>query len=290
MEIKRFIWLVAVLTLVFSCKMARELQDSANELFRGELVAKVGDHKLHRGQLEQFIPAGVSAEDSAALARQYIQAWAEDLLMLDMAEEQLSDAEKDVSKELEDYRRSLLKYRYQQRYIDQRLDTLITDEEIAAFYRDNADKFRLERPVLQARYLIIPADAKSLKAIKKAMSSDDDMEVMEADSLAATSAIKYVDSSETWMDAITLAQELGTDYRTLLGALHGHTVELPDEAGNLRFAYITNMVGEGKTAPLEYVTDRIRDLILSGRKHRLESGLERDLLEDARRNKKFVIY
>ena len=50
------------------------------------------------------------------------------------------------------------------------------------------------------------------------------------------------------------------------------------------------MVPEGKPAPEEYVTERIRDLILSARKHELETGLEQDLLEDARKNNKFVIY
>lgn len=286
---KRCVYIGLLLAAV-SCKMAGQLQDTAVELFRGEVVARVGDHKLHRSQLEQFIPAGVEAQDSAALARQYIQAWAEDLLLLDMAEEQLSDQEKDVSAELEDYRRSLLKFRYEQRYINQRLDTLVTDEEISRFYQDNSEKFRLERPVVKARYLIIPADAKSVKDIRKAMSSDDDMEVMSADSLAANVALKYVDASDTWMDALTLAQELGTDYRTLKSALKTHWTELPPEGGNLRMAYVTDWVAEGKTAPLESCTERIRDLILSERKHQLETGLEQSLLEDARRNNKFVIY
>ena len=119
----------ALMLSAVSCKMVGQIQETATELFRGEVVAKVGDHKLFRSQLDNYIPGGVSASDSAALARQYINAWAEDLLLLDMAEEQLSEAEKDVSAELERYRQTLLKYRYEQLYVDQRLDTLITDEE-----------------------------------------------------------------------------------------------------------------------------------------------------------------
>jgi hypothetical protein len=55
-------------------------------------------------------------------------------------------------------------------------------------------------------------------------------------------------------------------------------------------AYIVDMTPAGKPAPMEYVTERIRDIILSSRKHKLETELERDLLEDASRNQKFVIY
>lgn len=276
--------------LVLSCKMAGNVRDAGQELFRGEVVARAGNHKLYKSRLESYIPAGVSAEDSAGLARRYINAWAQEMLLVDMAEEQLSKEEKDVSGELEEYRRALLKYRYEQLYINQRLDTLVTEEETEDFYNDNPQKFRLDRPVLKARYLIIPADAKGIKALRQKMSSDDDAEVTEAEQLASTAAIKYADLSDTWMDVISLAQELGTDYRTLLSAIKNQWAELPDDAGNLRLLYVMDMVPEGKTAPLDYCRERIQDLILSARKHALQVQLEQSLLEDARKNNKFEIY
>lgn len=287
---KKWLFIAFLALAAVSCKMADGFQDAASVLFRGEVVARVGTHTLHRSQLEAYIPSGVSQEDSARMARRYIEAWAQDLLLLDMAQEQLSASEKDVSEELEEYRRALLKYRYEQLYIDSRLDTLITDEEIERYYNANAGRFRLERPLFKARYLVIPADAKSIKTLKAKMSSDEESEVMEADSLASTVAIKFVDSADTWMDAITLAQEMATDYRTLVASIKNQWVQLPDGAGNLRIAYITDLVPEGRTAPIDYCTESIRDLILSGRKHSLEVSLEKELLEDARKNDKFVIY
>ena len=287
---RKALYILVFALLAFSCKMTHQFSDAASELFRGEAVAKVGNHKLYRNQLQSYIPTGVSPEDSASLAASYIKAWAEDLLLLDMAEEQLSKEDKDVSQDLEEYRRTLLKYRYQQLYINQRLDTLITEEEIQRYYDANPDRFRLERPLFKARYMIISEDARSLKTLMQKMSSEDIMEVMEADSLGAYAAHKYADAADTWMDAITLAQELGTDYRTLLSSIKKQFAEMPDGNGNLRIAYIVEMVPEGKPAPVEYVTERIRDLILSNRKHKLEIGLEQDLLEDALRNQKFVIY
>ena len=294
-KIKHIIYILVLLGTV-SCKTVTHLQETATELFRGEVVAKVGDNRLHRTELESYIPAGVSAEDSAALARQYILTWAEDLLLMDVAEAQLSKQEKDVSTELEEYRKSLIKYRYEQLYIQQRLDTLVTDEEVARYYQENTDKFRLDRPILKSRFMVIPADARSLKIIKAKMSSEDEMEVMEVDSLAASVAIKYVDSSDTWMDALVVARESGADYRSMLAGFkvpnfsRDPFVEIPDESGNLHVIYVVEQVGEGKTAPLEYCAERIRDLILSARKHALEEGLTESLLEDARKNNKFVIY
>ena len=279
---------VAALAAFTSCKGT--FSEAAAELLRGEVVARAGNHKLHRAELENYIPAGVSPEDSANLASSYITAWAQDLLLVDMAEEQLSSAEKDVSKELEQYRRALLKYRYEQLYINQRLDTLVTDQEIEAYYKDNLKKFTLERPVIKARILIIPADSRQLKKIVRYMSSADDTEVTEAEQLAYTAAIKYLDMSDTWMDAITLGQELGVEYKTVLGAIKKDFAEIKDDQGNLHIAFIADMVAEGKTAPLDYCRDRIKDLILSARRHNLQVALEESLLEDARKNNKFVTY
>jgi len=287
---RKYVYIAVLLMAATSCKVATTIVDTTNELLRGEIVARAGSHKLHREQLESYIPTGVSREDSINLAHQYINAWAEDLLLVDMAEEQLSEAEKDVSEELEDYRRTLLKFRYEQRYIEQRLDTLVTDEEIVRYYNANLGKFRLERPIVKARYLTLPAGSKNLNTLRKLISSDDAQSAAEAANLSTTVAIRYVDAANAWQDALLLAQDLGMDYGKMMASLKGQFVEWTDENKILHLACLVDMVPEGQTAPLEYCIPRIRDLILSGRKHELETQLEQDVLQDARKNKKLVIY
>ena len=141
---KKGILLLAL--LVTSCQLVHRVSDTAAELFGEEVVARVGDHKLLKSSLAAYIPSGVSPEDSLALARQYINAWAEELLLVDMAESRLSKEEKDVSRELEEYRRTLLKYRYEERFINERLDTLISDEQVRTYYKEHTDKFSWTGP------------------------------------------------------------------------------------------------------------------------------------------------
>ena len=285
---RKCVLLIALLAV--SCQMVHRVTDTAAELFGDAVVARVGEHRLMRSELAEYIPAGVSSEDSLGLAQQYIKAWAEELLFLDMAESRLSKEEQDVSKELEEYRRTLLKYRYEERYINERLDTLISDEEVRNYYQEHTDKFLVERPLLKARYMIIPADSRSLKKIKELMSSDDAMDAIAADSLAFTAALRYVDSSDNWMDAILLARDLGTDEVSMMKALKGRSIELKGDDGNLRVAWVVDIVQKGSPAPLDYCAERIKDVILSARKHELVAGLEQDLLKDALGKGKFVIY
>ena len=286
---KKCLVLIA-LAAVSACQMVHRVSDTAAELFGDAVVARVGEHRLMRSELTAFIPAGVSSEDSLALAQSYIKSWAEDLIFLDMAEKHLSAEEKDVTKDLEDYRRTLLKYRYEERYINDRLDTLISDEAVRNYYREHMDKFLVDRPLLKVRYMIIPADSRSLKTIRELMSSDDAMDAIAADSLAFTAALRYVDSSDAWMDAIILARELGTDEVSMMSALRNRTIEFKGDDGLLRVAYVVDMVQKGSPAPLDYCEERIKDVLLSARKHELVGGLERDLLNDALAKGKFVIY
>ena len=255
-----------------------------------QVVARVGEHRLYKSELEQFIPNMIPAADSVRLAGQYINTWAMDQLYLDVAEAQLSKAELDVSAELESFRRSLLKYRYEQRYINDRLDTLVTDEQVRQYYQEHEADFALKRPVLKVRFVDVMMDSPNKDAILKMMTSKEYSDVQRADTLAQSTALRYFDSSDTWMDAGELARYFGLDYTEMLSHLKGDMIRYePADRGDLMAAYVLDIRKSG-TAPIEYCSSRIRDILMSARKHALMTSLERDLLENALESNNFVIY
>lgn len=254
------------------------------------MVAEVGSEKLYRSDLDKVIPSGISAEDSTYLARKYINSWAADLVYLGIAEQQLSKGEKDVSRELEDYRKSLLKYRYEQLYVNERLDTAVSDEKIEEYYNAHQDKFVLSRPLVKARFLAISDDSPAKEQIRKRMSSSKVEELVEADSLAYSAALKYLTWADGWIDVAALAREFSMDYTVMLGQMRNRWVSQTDTLGVARMAYIPEIIQKGEVAPLEYSAPAIRDIIISARKQTLVSTLEQDLLDDARENGQFVIY
>ena len=272
-----------VLPMLASCKAISDFLD------KGEVVAQVGETKLMMEELQKIIPNGISPEDSIILARQYINSWALDHIFLDVAESQLSSAELDVSKELDSYRRSLLKYRYEQLYVNQRLDTLVLDDQIQEFYAQHPDRFSLQRPVVKARFLSISEKSPVLKMIKKKMSSDDAADLIEADSLAFSSAYKFTTWNDAWIDASTLAREFGSESASVMASVRKGWIERTDTLGVMSIAFVTELIPAGKIAPLEYSAPFIRDMIISARKQSLIATLEQDLLKDARESGKFEI-
>lgn len=278
---------VIVLLAMTSCETVTSF---VRELRYGQVVAKVGSHRLYASELASYIPDSASPEDSTRLALQYINTWASDQLFTDVAERELSKSEKNVDSELEDYRHSLLKYRYEQKYVNQRLDTAVTKAQIEKYYDDHAENFKFSLPIAKAVYMNISADSPNLEIIKKKMRSDKPEARIEADSIAFSSAFRYTDFGDRWVDLVKLSREVGTDYGTLLSQVRDGYAELPDGNGNLNIVYFFSLMRAGQTGPVEYFEEQIRDIILSTRKQALLSRLERDLIENARNQENFVIY
>ena len=278
---------VIVLLAMTSCETVTSF---VRELRYGQVVAKVGSHRLYASELASYIPDSASPEDSTRLALQYINTWASDQLFTDVAERELSKSEKNVDSELEDYRHSLLKYRYEQKYVNQRLDTAVTKAQIEKYYDDHAENFKLSLPIAKAVYMNISADSPNLEIIKKKMRSDKPEARIEADSIAFSSAFRYTDFGDRWVDLVKLSREVGTDYGTLLSQVRDGYAELPDGNGNLNIVYFFSLMRAGQTGPVEYFEEQIRDIILSTRKQALLSRLELDLIENARNQENFVIY
>lgn len=283
--IRNMILAVAAVMAVASCDFVYGL------IHDDEVVARLGRRMLYKSELDAYVPKGVSEEDSTAIAQQYISLWAKELLFLDMAQTRLSKQQTDVSAELEDYRRSLLRYRYEQSIINDRLDTVVADSELQDYYSSHKEMFVLESPVVKARFLDIMPDSPNYQTLRKKLASSDPSDAALVDSLAFISAIRYEDRSSEWVSMIEFARNFGLDYVTVLSKLRGDGyIEIPDENKNLKIGFVCSMLKPGATAPLDYCQKRVRDIIISNRKHELLNTLEQELLDEALANEDLIIY
>lgn len=281
---RRVLTVILMLVAVCSCRTISSF------IHDDEVIARVGEEKLYLSDLQAYIPDFSSPEDSAAFALQFINRWATERLYMKVASEQLSKTEMDVTPELENYRRQLIKYRFEQHFVNERLDTLVTQGQLDEYYKQHQSDFELERPILKVRFIDVMKDSQSVDALLKMMSSKEYSDLERADTLAHSAALRYFDKSDTWMDAALLAREFGTDYTTMLAARKGDFIRMePEGRGDLMAAYVCDIIMSG-IAPKEYCEERIRDIIVSARKHALLEGLERDLLKDARDRREYVIY
>jgi len=101
------------------------------------VLARAFDNELHWSDLRQVIPVSSTEMDSAALAQRYITNWSRDQVLVHRAEQNLGEEQKDFVAQLEDYRKDRLIYAYEEALVSQKLDTVVSDPEIEAYWKEN---------------------------------------------------------------------------------------------------------------------------------------------------------
>lgn len=122
--------LMLVLTL-FSCQNSNNGKDD-------KPVAAIYDKVLYQSDLQGIMYDGISTNDSLVRTKVFIDNWIRRQLLIHQAENNLDKSELDCVKEIEDYRNSLIIYKYESMLIAQNLDTVVSDEEIEKYLKDNA--------------------------------------------------------------------------------------------------------------------------------------------------------
>lgn len=257
---------------------------------KGDKVAQIGRAALYKTDIEKVVPKGISAADSANLAKQYIDSWAIKQLMLQKAEEQLPKVEKDVAQLLEDYRTQLLVFRYENKYIEERLDTLVSDKEMEEYYSAHTYSFIGKNGVFKGRLVKMQNSSPNLQVMRK-LAKERDIEKLEAlEQLAFNSAYKYSDYNNGWVDLNIVAKDVGVPLEQLQQVLKKEKL-----AAEIKDTVYTNVlqileyIPAGETTPLEYNSAKIKEIIISRRKQELLSNLQRDILQDALGNNKLKI-
>lgn len=271
---KRYFIFFIVLLFAASCKYLE---------FRSgdEVVAEVNGEKLFASEVRALVPPGTPPADSVEMLKQYINRWALKHLLLKKAEDELSKEERDVEQEIEDYRSSLLMYRFEKNYIDQRLDTTISEQECKEYYDKNAPHFILSSPVVKARFAKISNSSPNLANLKRGYKANSIEDIEDFERLCYSSAEKYGNFNNQWIDLSMVAREVPYDNQTLERALGAsNAVEISDSAYTY-LVYFNDKFLAGTIAPFEYYLPEIKEIILSKRKQQLVADLEKNLIREA---------
>jgi hypothetical protein len=115
-------------------------------------LARVHDVYLYPSDLMEHFQPGLSDEDSVRVLKRMVDDWARNQLLLIQAETYLPEAEKDIKKQVEEYRSSLLIFKYTQYLLFKNIDTIVNENEIIDYYTRNTSNFILNSDVVKANY------------------------------------------------------------------------------------------------------------------------------------------
>ena len=282
-----------IYSLLFTCLWMLSLGLSCTKLetrTREESLARVAEKNLYPSDIRDIFPSNVSPEDSIMIQQNYVDKWVKKQLILQKAELNLTEEQKDVRQQIEEYRSSLLIYKYEQSLILQKLDTLISDDEIETYYQENPANFNLDRHIVKALFIKLPMNAPDLWRVRQMYRSEKEEDFKELESYCYQYGVKYDYFDDNWIPFTTITRALPNEIRNPESYLRWNRyIEQQDSA----FRYMVNLREyslAGTVAPLPYVEQKIRSIILNMRKVKFIRDLENNIYKDALNKGSFTIY
>lgn len=251
-------------------------------------VAKVNNKYLYESDLIDLLPQNATPGDSAIIIKKYIDNWIRKELILQKAEANLSDRERNFEKQIADYRSSLIIFKYQQQLLNQKLDTFVSNRMILDYYEQNASNFLLDKNVIRGMFIKVPRAAPNIDKIKTWARNEDDTPLLE--SYGFQFAVNYDYFNDDWIYFENLITEIPSDISDDERFLsNNRTIEVYDSV-YYYFAGIKEYKLKGSIAPVSIVRDNIRSIILNKRKIDFLLALEKNIYNEALSKNLFEVY
>lgn len=275
----RYIFLIAILLFAFSCK--KEIQKTE--------LASVSGKKLYLEDIQDIIHKGTSKSDSLMILRNKVDLWVRKQTLLNRAEINLSENQKDIDYIVEEYRESLLIEKYKQEYIKQNLDTNITHVQIESYYNEYPESFTLNNDIVKAYYFKFKSN-KNINTFKDYFLSNNDDVIEKLKEFALNNAEDYIDFSKNWIDLSIISNLLPISLNNAETVVNLSKRIHTRDQDFLYFVYLTDYKLKGQKMPLDFAEDKIKIIILNKRKSNLINKLENKIFKNAVKNGRIKIY
>lgn len=273
------LYIIVVAVLLSACHQVRSTQTG--------VVAELNGRYLYEADM-QHLTAGLTGEDSAHVAEQYIRQWAEDILVYDKARDRVQP---EIEALVEDYRRSLYVHEFQQRYIAQRMPKHVADTLVAQFYTAHAEQFKLKECIVRGILIVVPKEAPKMEKLRKWLQTPnekDHLEQLEKYAYSyATGYELFLDRWHTEADILTMMPFAKNDLERMLR--EHKQIELTDSISTY-ILQVDEKHLSGEAMPQDYARVEIEKIILSQRQVDYIARQRDELYRDAVRYNKIKFY
>ena len=245
---------IAFVSLLCSCKGTQPVDDA-------DVLVKVKDRTLRRSEIKQQIPRGLSSADNLE-----------------------GEDKAEVDKLVEEYRHSLIRYRYQEQLIKERLSSEFQESDMLSYYEENQKKFVLDKALVKGLFLKIPVDAPGLVDVKGWYRSTSEASLEKIEKYSVQNASIYDYFYDKWVDFDQVMDNIPVHVSNANDFLRANKfVEVSDST----YCYLLNIkeyLPAGSVAPYDYASAQIVEMLTNRRKVEFLKKFEEELYNDAVRS------
>jgi hypothetical protein len=274
-----------LLVLLFcSCNYFRPEQ-------KPQSIARVGKSYLYKSDIATLVPPGTSKADSILLVRDFINRWASQKLLIEAAERNLSDKKKkEYNALIKQYKIDLYTKAYIEEVVKSTVDTLVTNEELKKYYDENKENFKTNVTLVRLRFINLAKDNPRFATIKSKFFDYNkkdkffwDTYVLQFKSYALNDSV-WVDMSQVYVKLPVI----NPDNRDEI-IRPGKKAEIQSN-DDVYLIKITNVIDKNQVPPFDYIKPTLKEVILNKRKLELIKQFEKEITDDAIKNKDYEIY
>lgn len=281
---------IFLMTLVCFLAAACSDEPAAETPDKGKILATVYNYNLYESDLAEAVPAGLTTEDSTRRAESFINSWVREMLLLSKAENNLPANDPEMEKKLRAYKNSLIIYAYETELVHQKLDTVVTDEEIETYYNEHSSDFQLRDNIVKVIYVKVDKKAPNQPKLKTLVKSDKPADREELDKYCRQYATNYYLDDNSWLLLDDLLKEVPIQsYNWELFLQNNKFVEVADST-HTYYLNIRGFMTRNSQSPLSFEKENIRSIIINKRKLELVDRMHDDLYNEAVENNSIKIY
>ena len=275
---EKFLILIAI--LLSSCN---ELTSIKND----KLVSRVGENYLYESEIPDFS----LYEDSLIRKKVFIDSWARENILFDLSLVNLDQKSIiNLDELIERYKRDLYINSYKDILINSMVDSIISDSEIDEYYDKNLNKFKLNEDLIKFRFVKIPLDNINLNKIRNGLIrySSFDMELIDSLSFQLAS---YNLNDSLWITKRDFFNQVDfVNYENQKKYVKKGQLISKRDSMYVNLLFIDDILQANSVAPRSYLTDRIKSTIYNNRKIFLIKKLNKEIINDAIKSKKYELY
>lgn len=281
-KLRWLLGLVCVL-LLQSCNLKSD--DS-----KGVVVAECYGKYLYESDLMGVVAPGTDIVDSLNRVNAFVDSWIRRELLLHQAEKNLSKEQLDFSKQIQEYQNSLVIYAYETQLAEQKLDTIVTEEEIETYYEQNKENFQLRQTMVRAAYVILKSDCEQKNDFQKIMRDSDTLMLQRLDIMATYYAVSSYLDVDNWLRLDELLKIIPIEIYNTESFLKKNRFVMFDKDDFTYLVRFEDYLMEEDISPLDMERENIRSMILMKRKKDLLDALKSRLYEKAAKDHAFEVY
>lgn len=252
-------------------------------------LAKVGTDIVYLDEAVQGMPQGLSAKDSTVYVQQFLKSRVKELLLYDKALKNIPQGQ-DIDELVENYRRSLVIYAYQQQVLNEKMQKDISDTEVQVFYENNRDRFSAGHDLIKGIFIKIPKAAPDMAKLKKLYKNSSNEAFSQIEKFCVQNGGQFEYFYDHWVILDDILDQISYDTGKNADFLRTRST-LDVVVGEFEYLlYIDDFVLAGSTAPLEYVKDEVRNIVVNTRKTDFIHRFEQDLLREAEKKGRITYF